>query len=625
MSFWRTFGFTTISPVETILDRDHYTLEELLDEEELLQETKAQNKKLIPFLTKTETLEKLVHFITTEPDDISDPRRRLKYPFLSCEILCSEVWRISESIYENEFLLDKLYAFLDLPSPLNPLLATYVCRVASVLLQRKIPQTIAYLKQKEGMIDKFIRHLGSSAVMDLLLKLIACEDTSEGKGVLEWLCSENLIPKLIAKFEPALGTEVHENAAQAIVDIICVSTNNNNNGLQNGSINTPTNRSALMLQLESEESVKQMLSFILAEGATSTLLHGLTVVIELLKRNTIFDSAQNGNINQENFKQISDLPPLLRLLSEQFEHFPKLLLSPPLTEQQRVNQRNRGDQESLGFYRLKVVEFIVAFVRTSYELITDIIIQHNVLSICLQLFFKFELNNFLHSYVEQLVDTILKSDNQRLKAHLIEEANLIGLIIEAGQANEHNQKNLGYRKPYMGYITTISLMLINASSQNKLIQDKLADNVEWKKYVETSLNEIRQIETKPLGGHKPLTFSDNINEEEEEMAETSAQAVFTQYLAQQGYAGAYQDVDDDYDDDENEAFDAASDFDPQLVIHTDEEKPGLRLEYYDDEDDEEHHHQDHDEDEDEHHDDHQVHPSEEGHDLIHSEEPSSDH
>jgi hypothetical protein len=41
-SFWRTFGFHTISAIDTILDKDEFTLEELLDEEEILQEVKSQ-------------------------------------------------------------------------------------------------------------------------------------------------------------------------------------------------------------------------------------------------------------------------------------------------------------------------------------------------------------------------------------------------------------------------------------------------------------------------------------------------------------------------------------------------------------------------------------------------------
>lgn len=47
MSFWRTFGFHTVSAIDTILDKDEFTLEELLDEEEILQEVKSQNKRLL--------------------------------------------------------------------------------------------------------------------------------------------------------------------------------------------------------------------------------------------------------------------------------------------------------------------------------------------------------------------------------------------------------------------------------------------------------------------------------------------------------------------------------------------------------------------------------------------------
>lgn len=47
MSFWRTFGFTAVSAIDTILESEEFTLEQLLDEEDILQETKAQNPKLI--------------------------------------------------------------------------------------------------------------------------------------------------------------------------------------------------------------------------------------------------------------------------------------------------------------------------------------------------------------------------------------------------------------------------------------------------------------------------------------------------------------------------------------------------------------------------------------------------
>ena len=35
--FWRVAGFTQPSPVETLLDKDNFTLEELLDEDDIIQ------------------------------------------------------------------------------------------------------------------------------------------------------------------------------------------------------------------------------------------------------------------------------------------------------------------------------------------------------------------------------------------------------------------------------------------------------------------------------------------------------------------------------------------------------------------------------------------------------------
>ena len=70
------------------------------------------------------------------------------------------------------------------------------------------------------MVEHFVRHLSSSAVMDLLLKIISCDE--EGGGTLEWLCADGLIGLLVAKFGPDHSADVHEHAAHALADIIQV-------------------------------------------------------------------------------------------------------------------------------------------------------------------------------------------------------------------------------------------------------------------------------------------------------------------------------------------------------------------------------------------------------------------
>ena len=44
--FWR-LGFAQSSPIETLLDSDNFTLQQLLDEDDLVQECKQINNKLL--------------------------------------------------------------------------------------------------------------------------------------------------------------------------------------------------------------------------------------------------------------------------------------------------------------------------------------------------------------------------------------------------------------------------------------------------------------------------------------------------------------------------------------------------------------------------------------------------
>jgi serine/threonine-protein phosphatase 6 regulatory subunit 3 len=66
--FWRVSGLNTSCPVDAILDKEEYTLEELLDEDELVQECKSLNPRLIEFLKKRENVEKLVRYMVEEDD-----------------------------------------------------------------------------------------------------------------------------------------------------------------------------------------------------------------------------------------------------------------------------------------------------------------------------------------------------------------------------------------------------------------------------------------------------------------------------------------------------------------------------------------------------------------------------
>ena len=67
--FWRVAGYTQPSPLEAILDKDHCTLEEVLEEDDLIQECKALNGRLINFLKRRESLQRMLHYLADQPPE----------------------------------------------------------------------------------------------------------------------------------------------------------------------------------------------------------------------------------------------------------------------------------------------------------------------------------------------------------------------------------------------------------------------------------------------------------------------------------------------------------------------------------------------------------------------------
>ncbi|OAX84567.1 hypothetical protein ACJ72_01066 [Emergomyces africanus] len=76
--FWRFGGYANISAIDTLLERADVSLEEVLDESELMQELKQHNTKLIEYLRDDSVLKRLLDYVVSpsliddEDDDDDD-------------------------------------------------------------------------------------------------------------------------------------------------------------------------------------------------------------------------------------------------------------------------------------------------------------------------------------------------------------------------------------------------------------------------------------------------------------------------------------------------------------------------------------------------------------------------
>jgi serine/threonine-protein phosphatase 6 regulatory subunit 3 len=530
MAFWR-FGFNfTASAIDALFERQDLTIEELLDEDELLQELKAHHNKLVEFLSKPEILKQLVDYLTVDPDENADIRRRYKFPYVACEILCCEIDTIFDAFFSNEALVEKLFSFLNRDTRLSTLLANYFTNVVNVMLTKRQVKTLDFIQVKDWIVRRIIDHIGTAAILDFLLKLIGDEE-NHNLATQQWLARQNLVPLLIAKLDPKLDSEVHRNTSQALVDIITTA-----------GTNQPT---PLLDQLQEEAQMAALLNNLL----NPTLQHGLQVPIELLKR--------LNTVNEELLTMPADLPSMLKVVLKRLNDFHTMLKSPP---DHPVTTTIGAINPPVGNNRIKITEFFVHLVRTNYEGVTQEIIKVGVIKTCLSLFFQYHWNNFLHQAVLELVQSILEGPSDELRAELFKpETKLLEQILEANSKNEEIvSKPKGHRLGFMGHITIISNAIVKAGEKYpETIGSQLEKHEKWQQYAGFVLTEILKTESRPLGGHKPLaTNEDNSSDEDVfdrvELDKDSAELAFARYLCQQGFTNDFPDDFDRFDDDDDD-------------------------------------------------------------------------
>jgi hypothetical protein len=62
--FTTRFGFHNASTIDSLLDKEDVALEAILDEDDLIQECKAQNTRLIDYFGRVDVLHKLLGYVT---------------------------------------------------------------------------------------------------------------------------------------------------------------------------------------------------------------------------------------------------------------------------------------------------------------------------------------------------------------------------------------------------------------------------------------------------------------------------------------------------------------------------------------------------------------------------------
>ncbi|KAL9630736.1 MAG: hypothetical protein Q9204_004571 [Flavoplaca sp. TL-2023a] len=408
--FWRFGGYAHISTLDSILDKPDVTLEDLLDESDLIQELKNHHAKLVEYLRDEKILRRLLEYVIApeapRPADAGEEseeeqpikekslspfrrskenreksrrqeereewdkadKARQKNAFIASEILSSETWSIIESLMENQHHLRTFWEFLNRDPPLEATAAGYFTKVNETLLDKKTEETLQFVKTQPNVVEAILKHVDCPMIMDLLLKIISMEKSEGGTGIVDWLQDQNLIPLLLRYLSKDYPSATQTSAGDFIKAIITISAN------ASGDTQSCIGPNNLTRQLVSDESIQSLVSDMLRGGNPLTV--GVGTIIEVIRKNNSDYDMDNGA--PDAVPSSNDpiyLGSLLRTFAKHIPDFMALILSPTHTvpDGESTMTRKREDLsvafgskiEPLGFDRFKTCELMAELLHCS--------------------------------------------------------------------------------------------------------------------------------------------------------------------------------------------------------------------------------------------------------------------
>ncbi|KAK6788060.1 hypothetical protein RDI58_016585 [Solanum bulbocastanum] len=479
--FWK-LTHLSCSPVEEVLDKENFTLEELLDEEEIIQECKALNSRLINFLRDRAQVEQLLRYIVEVPSEDADSKWKFKFPFIACEIFTCEIDVILKTLVDDEELMDLLFSFLETDRPHCALLAGYFSKVVVCLMLRKTIPLMNYVQTHHDVFRQMVDLIGITSIMEVLVRLVGADIYPNTKDVMQWLADSNLLEMIVDKLSPSSPPEVHANAAETLCTI---------------TLNAP---SPLATKLSSPSFVARIFSHALEDShSNSALVHSLSVCISLLDPKRSIPSPMMYSYRCQHVYESSVCvnPETISAMLPNFGNLLKLL---NVSSDDKILPTTYGElRPPLGKHRLKIVEFISVLLKTGNEVAEDELISSGTIERVLDLFFEYAFNNALHHHVESIINSCLESRNSVLVNHLFDDCNLLGKILQtdkqptvSGSESQPTFPATGKQAPRLGnigHLTQIANKLVQLGSNDNRIRGYLEKNMEWSDWHTTVLQE----------------------------------------------------------------------------------------------------------------------------------------
>eukprot|EP00730_Choanoeca_flexa_P003972 TRINITY_DN11555_c3_g1_i2.p1 TRINITY_DN11555_c3_g1~~TRINITY_DN11555_c3_g1_i2.p1 ORF type:complete len:962 (+),score=302.41 TRINITY_DN11555_c3_g1_i2:187-3072(+) len=506
--FWE-FEFNSSSPIDAILDEEGCTLEKLLDVDDVLQECRTKNEKVLKFLVEEENLDKLLNYVVAAPEDANE-FTKYKYPSVAAEVLTCDAWEIADAFIEPP-ALDRLFGYFSGDAELHPLQTSFVSKVIKGAFMKKPEVAKEYLESHREHLEAILRHIATPAVVELLAFL--CLDEV---GLQPWLCQseQHFVEDALALLDPAMDASVSQlsNLKQLVSEVVIACRREAMDNWHD----EPQAPSPLLSYFLREETVEMVLDYSLA-GNKDCLAYGVEILLELVREPPMVDDEAEVS-EQDRLRHQAELKQVLKVLAPRYADLHQLVLSSQRTEP--LHTASGVLTKPIGRLRLSIIHLVVELMKSKDHDIEAEVIKHGTLNTLLDYLGEYPENNFLHKYVvDMLLLAVPAKDSpeaqqefpEDLFKHVFTDCQLIHRLTtlwRASMAEEAEAK--GHRRGYMGYLLIVARRILAwAGSEHDPIAQYHADadqsevKAAWSSLVEEQLKPAIAVASQPLAGAPP--------------------------------------------------------------------------------------------------------------------------
>ena len=487
--------------------------------------------------------------IEDAPPD-ADAKRQFKYPFAACEIFCCEVEGVYNSLLENDELLDLLFGLLDLPRPLNTMLAGYFARVVGSLLLRRSADLMQYLQRRRDLLPKLVHHVDTTSVAEVLARLVGADDPQgyPSAAALQWLAGTDLLGLLVQSLGPSAPAEGQANAAEVLAAVA-------------RSAASPLTRS-----MASADFMERLVDAALAPHDGRAATHALNVCIALLEPPppvdpTIGSATVGANGVADVHEQLR--AEAIRCVAAACDRLVSLLedTAAGTTE---LHTSYGLVRTPVGQLRLKAVDLVAALLRTADPGAEAAVMKTAAVQRAMELFVAHPFNNALHGGVAALL-TSFEPGTDSLREYLLMEAKLVDWLITAPEqvrpvpnpdVDNSGPERRPMRAGYCGHLTQIANRLHHLSDSCRVVRDILSRHEGWQHHLKSRLeprNKLESVFAWQCG--RPATLGGDLGGDASlYQGDTGFSSLDTAAFSREVYQryGVYGDDDDDDDDDDQE-------------------------------------------------------------------------